>query len=380
MPNWQAASEVWMQRMIEYLEPHICYIAAYNPTEKKWRGKIHTIDLNRVNLLFRSGSKFHVISNEILERHKNNYMKRKINSSSVELIFINFAEVALKYQDIWIENKKKLFVHCHGYDVTWDLRRHESPNIPVFEQDYVDSVRKLSQRATFIANSKVTEQRLLDIGIDEKKIKLKYFGVHSSKYPIKKTDNKKQLKILYIGRLVDCKGPDFVIRAFDLACKMGLNAQLIMAGDGPLRVTCELLKKESKYSDNIYLLGAVDREKAQKLRNDADIFTAHNCKGRLSRQEEAFGVSIIEAMAASLPVITGKNGGVLETVVDRETGILVEPGDIEAHAEAFLKLANDYSLRCSMGKAGWERVKKNFSVENEMRQMLEILGFSSIRH
>ncbi|MCH8923254.1 MAG: glycosyltransferase, partial [Planctomycetes bacterium] len=69
----------------------------------------------------------------------------------------------------------------------------------------------------------------------------------------------------------------------------------------------------------------------ERLRAEADIFTAHNCTGPITRQEEAFGVSIVEAMAAGLPVVSGRSGSLPEIVEDRVDGILVEPGDREAH-------------------------------------------------
>jgi glycosyltransferase involved in cell wall biosynthesis len=190
----------------------------------------------------------------------------------------------------------------------------------------------------------------------------------------RKRVNVGELTILYLGRLVDFKGPEQVIRAFDVACKKGLNARLVLAGDGPLRVTCELLKRDLEYGHKIEIPGEMSWEKGQTLFLQADIFTAHNRKGPLTNQEEAFGVSIVEAMAHGIPVITGSNGGCTETIVHNETGILVEPGDIEAHAEAFLLLGKNADLRIKMGEKGRERVLVNYSPERERKRLLQIYG------
>ncbi len=141
-----------------------------------------------------------------------------------------------------------------------------------------------------------------------------------------------------------------------------------------MRARCEALRQASVYAERITFLGAVDADKGSELRASADIFTAHNCLGPLSRQEEAFGVTVLEAMAEAIPVVSCRSGGLLETVVHEETGLLVTPGDVEAHAAALLRLANDPVLRWRMGEAAWQRVHNCFSIEKERTQLLDILG------
>jgi len=113
--------------------------------------------------------------------------------------------------------------------------------------------------------------------------------------------------------------------------------------------------------------------------SEADIFTQHNIQGEITRQSEAFGVSIIEAMAHGLPVVCTKHGGVIESVVDGETGFMCDPGDIEAQADAFLKLANNIELRQNMGDAGRKRVAEYFNPEQEALQLREIMNISDSR-
>ena len=91
---------------------------------------------------------------------------------------------------------------------------------------------------------------------------------------------------------------------------------------------------------------------------------------------EAFGMSLIEAMACQVPVVATRVGGVTEIVENGKTGILVEPGDASALAEAILRLLSDEDLRKSMGKAARLRVVELFSweqiVENLLRQYKNI--------
>ena len=178
---------------------------------------------------------------------------------------------------------------------------------------------------------------------------------------------------------MDFKGPDIVIRAFEKACSMGFDGELIMAGDGPLRVTCELLIAHSPFKKRIRLLGAVNSDKGRKLMEEADIFTAHNCIGPLSGQEEAFGVTTIEAMAAGVPVINAKSGSIPELIEDGVSGILVQPSDIDGHAKAFMRLQSDTKLRLAIASNAWERVQSNFTREQESRNLRSILGLDTQR-
>jgi glycosyltransferase involved in cell wall biosynthesis len=216
---------------------------------------------------------------------------------------------------------------------------------------------------------------LLDIGIPAERIHVKYLGVPVASAPRVRSphSNPRELNILYLGRLVDCKGPDLTIRAFDSACQQGLQGRLILAGDGPMRAECERLRAASRCADQIEMLGAVDEATSKRLRSAADIFTAHNCLGRYTQQEEAFGVSIVEAMAAGLPIVSGANGSLPELVDDGEQGLLFPPGDIEAQATAFLKLANDSALRERLGRQAWERARERFTIEREMTALRSLL-------
>ncbi|HVE76717.1 MAG TPA: glycosyltransferase [Actinomycetota bacterium] len=373
LPFLNAPSELWMQRMIAALEPHISIIAAEPPMEPTWRG-IPTMPITDqpASFVSRVAGKLAGASPPGAE----GLIAKVANSKPIAKILVNYVELAVRFESVWLQTDKPLFVHAHGYDVTWDLRSHEEPSTNWFGDGYVDAVKRLSPRATFIANSQSTKSKLVEVGVPEDSVRVKYYGVPVPPAPRERKQND-SLAILFLGRLVDFKGPDHVIRAFELACDDGLRGHLTLAGDGPMRETCEILRAKSKYKDRVRLVGSVDLDGGQALRSRADIFTMHNQTGPLTRQEEALGVVILEAMADALPIISTRNGALPETVIEGETGILVEPGDIRAHADALLLLAGDPRLRAELGRAGWERAGKHFSAERERDRLLEILGITS---
>lgn len=385
-PHWAESSELWLRRMIRMLEPHLVAVGTTDLTPPHWARHITALTLHDhpAPAWRRAARKLRLPIRPTAAKSVDRIVHTAVSDPRVTAVLVHFLDFALRFEHVWRHTDKPLHVHCHGYDTQWDLRDHDTPEQPHFSPDYPARVRRLAARAMLIANSRCTAQRLASIGVPPERVTVKYFGVPDE--PERPTDHcstttgapqSETLELLYLGRLVDCKGPDLTIRAFKLACNRGLDARLTLAGDGPLRTTCELLRRHSPHAKRIRLLGPVDEETGLRLRTRADIFTAHNCVGPLTRQEEAFGVSIIEAMAASLPVVTGRSGGVCESVVHGETGILFDPGDVDAHADALTHLARDSDLRQRMGRAAQARVRAHFTCEQEHAALLRILGLAA---
>ncbi|MGW8227265.1 MAG: glycosyltransferase family 4 protein [Gammaproteobacteria bacterium] len=366
-PGLSLPSTLWMRRQLEMISDRVGYLFTDAGSAPEYSKKYYFVPL-------RTGAGR--LSNRILHYLNLFRLFRAVHSKNIDVVFVHYATTAVGYKKVFLTTRKRVVVHCHGYDVTWGLRDPASGD-PCHGARYVDQISSMPDNVVFIANSKRTIQRLLDIGIAHERIVLKYLGVDAPDIFPAKPGSADKLTVLYLGRLVDFKGPDIVIRAFEKACSMGFNGELIMAGDGPLRVTCELLAAHSPFSERISLLGAVDPDKGRKLMQEADIFTAHNCIGPLSGQEEAFGVTTIEAMAAGVPIINASSGSIPELIEDGVSGLLVQPTDINAHSEAFLKFRNSPELRQAIARNAWERVRDNFSIEQETRKLRKILSLDT---
>jgi len=83
--------------------------------------------------------------------------------------------------------------------------------------------------------------------------------------------------------------------------------------------------------------------------------------------------AVMEAMVVGKPVVAYQDGGVPEMVVDAETGLLCQPGDVEGLTRAILELAGDKALRDRLGEAGRERARELFSVERHVHRMEQVL-------
>jgi glycosyltransferase involved in cell wall biosynthesis len=372
MPKWSVPSETWMQRMMEELETDLGAVVS-NDTKGEMRWRNHTRAVSLVPY-----ARCHRLYKKLIRRiipdvsSYSQILIKEIRRPGITKVLCHYGAFAVKFMDVWERTDIPLYIHFHGYDATFDLRSYEQPDKKHFPDDYLSNILKLAGRAVIIANSEFTKTLLIEAGISPDRIRIKYLGV-----PVpaecKVHENRKEIHVLHLGRLVDFKSPDRTIEAFEIACSRGLHGKLVIAGDGPLRTTCELRKIRSPYKDSIQILGAVSADYAKELLSRADIYTQHNIKGEISRQSECFGVSIIEAMAAGLPVVGTRSGGVNETVVDGETGILLTPGDVEGQADAICRLANDPALRQRLGSAGHKRVSDNFSMEQETKTLRMIM-------
>jgi glycosyltransferase involved in cell wall biosynthesis len=141
--------------------------------------------------------------------------------------------------------------------------------------------------------------------------------------------------VLYAGRLSPEKGVLELVEAAN-------GIPLVIAGDGPLR---------ERVPD---ALGFVSHQDLDRLYTHAAVVACPSYR-------EGFGVVCAEAMAHGRPVVASAVGGLLDLVVDGETGILVPPGDVQALREALRRLIGDPELRRRMGEAGRERVRERFT-------------------
>jgi glycosyltransferase involved in cell wall biosynthesis len=163
--------------------------------------------------------------------------------------------------------------------------------------------------------------------------------------------------LLSVGRLRAPKDFATLVRAM-----AGLEARLRIAGDGPDRPALEA-EIDRLGLTNVELLGT--RQDVPELLARSDVFV-------LASHSEGLPMSVLEAMAAGLPVVASAVGGVPELVVDGETGVLVPPGASAALASALSRLVADPGLRDRLGAAGRQRAEHEFSLERFEREHLEL--------
>jgi len=178
------------------------------------------------------------------------------------------------------------------------------------------------------------------------------------------------LRILAVGRLSFFKGFDVLLRALR-ECS---DASLVLIGDGECRQSLQRQAADLGVQARVRFVGRLDMDapgNAALLRvyADADVF----CLPSIERAE-SFGLVLLEAMRARLPVIASAipGSGVGYVVRHEETGLLVPPKDAGALAHALRRLAADPELRARMGAAGAERFAAEFTLDRATEQVLSL--------
>lgn len=148
------------------------------------------------------------------------------------------------------------------------------------------------------------------------------------------------------------KGHDVLIRSFTLVRARVPNARLVVIGDGYLRTSLEALAEANGVSSAIHFAGAVSDHERDLLLAAAHVFTLPSRLPGGRFAGEGFGIVFIEAAARGLPVIGGNVGGAVDAVQSGSTGLLVDPTDHVAVADAISELLLDESRAASLGAAG----------------------------
>ena len=165
-----------------------------------------------------------------------------------------------------------------------------------------------------------------------------------------------QFTWLALGRLVVQKDYPTMLAAFVEVSRRYPEAQLLIAGDGPLRGRCEAMIAELGLTENMSLLGL--RADAPELLQAADGYV-------MSSAWEGLPIALLEAAASNLPIVTTAVGGNAEAVRDGISGFVVPPHDPHRLAAAMVQVMSlSDSERAGMGSAGESHIRDRYDLES----------------
>ncbi len=167
-----------------------------------------------------------------------------------------------------------------------------------------------------------------------------------------------------VARLAQPKRLDHLLKAARLVCDIAPKAQFIIVGDGPLRDQLERQAIQLDLApDHLRFLG--------NLQHITDFLMALDIFA-LSSETEGIPVAMLEAMAASRPVVATQVGGIPQVIKDRHNGLLVPPHDPNGLAQAILTLMEDSALRRSVALEGYRTVSARFSTDAVCQQIVAL--------
>jgi glycosyltransferase involved in cell wall biosynthesis len=185
-------------------------------------------------------------------------------------------------------------------------------------------------------------------------------GIDAASFAVARPAVGEAAEVVAVGRLRAPKDSLTLIRALALL-RGSFHATLV--GSGPDQRAVEDEVRRANLTGSVLLAG--ERDDVPELLASSAIFV-------LSSRSEALPVSVLEAMAAGLPVVATRVGGVPELVVEGETGLLVASADPPALAAALQRLLDDPELRAQFGAAGRARVEEHFALDSFLESHLDL--------
>jgi glycosyltransferase involved in cell wall biosynthesis len=208
----------------------------------------------------------------------------------------------------------------------------------------------------------------VDQGFPEEKVIVHYIGIDTDLFKADASVRREPI-VLFVGRLVEKKGCEYLIRAMARVQANCPEARLVVIGEGPLRVSLEKLAQQN--FPQATFLGAKAPDEVRDWMNRAFVFCVPSTTAR-NGDQEGFGLVFTEAQAMGLPVVSFASAGVPEAVANGSTGFLVPERDEEGLARNITTLLTDGQVwqRCS--EAGMARVRSHFNLRHQTGVLEEI--------
>ena len=277
--------------------------------------------------------------------------------------------------------KVPLIVTFHGYYATTEIIINQPQSLTTqtrnfvknrgqfFRELYFRNRDRLFQEGNyFIAVSEFIRSQLIEKGCPPEKIQVNYIGVDVDKF----TPNllvKREPIVLFVGRLIEKKGCEYLIEAIAQVQKTIPNIELVVIGDGILRSSLENLA--NNLLSNYRFLGVKPQETVQEWMNIAFLLGAPSVT-TATGESEGLPIVILEAQAMGLPVISSIHAGIPEAIVHEETGFLTQEKDGESLAKYILTLFENVELREKFSTLGRRRIETEFNLKLNAAKLEEI--------
>jgi glycosyltransferase involved in cell wall biosynthesis len=214
--------------------------------------------------------------------------------------------------------------------------------------------KQRSRRSSLAADLVIANSKATALSVRGSKPLVVYPGVAIP--PRTGTSTTGQFTIGVAARLAPVKGISFLIGAVALLREKIPHLRLVIAGDGPERPKLETQVRASGLEKAVRFAGWIDDVAAEL--SSWDLYVQPSLA-------EGLGISVLEAMAAGIPVVASDVGGLKEVIDDGATGFLIPPRDTGALATKIERLASEATLRAKMGEAARAHVIEHFNLERE---------------
>lgn len=261
-----------------------------------------------------------------------------------------------------------LIVTYHGLDATRTVK-DRLKQTALTPQLYLHRLNRLKQRADlFLTVTEHMREVLIEHGFPADKIRVHNLGIDTTFFS-PDPSMKREPIVLFVGRLVEKKGCEYLIEAMVEVQRQVPEARLVVIGDGPLRTSLEQMA--ARQLKGYQFLGRRSPAEVKMWMNRARVFSVPSIVAA-SGDREGFGIVFLEAQALGTPAVSFASGGIVESVAHGETGFLVAEKDIAALAAHIVQLLRDKSTWEAFSRRGLARVRTQFDMHIQSSKLEDI--------
>lgn len=297
-----------------------------------------------------------------LQREKTAAYLKVFRERRIEAALAEYGEMGVQVMDAAARAEIPLIVHFHGYDASVTS---------VLEEHRETYPRMFGIASAVIAVSRAMQRKLIELGAPAEKVHYNPYGVDCDRFRGADPGEAPPLFIA-VGRFTEKKAPQITITAFAKVLNACPDARLRMIGEGPLLEQCKLLANNLGISSAITFQGAQDHSVIEREMQNARCFVQHSVVAP-SGDSEGTPVSILEAGATGLPVVSTRHAGIPDVVLEGQTGFLVDEGDASGMADRMIQLAEQPELARVMGNAARKHILDNFSKHQRISNLWNII-------
>lgn len=292
---------------------------------------------------------------------KGRALTRSLKKNNIDLCYAEFGPNGVGAMGACEALAIPLVVNFHGYDI------HKT--------DVVNSYRERYQRLFQIAKAVVAvsremEQKLIALGCAAEKIHYLPCAPDDRFFDLTLETTPKAL--LAVGRFIDKKAPYLTLLGFKKVLEKHPDATLTMIGDGPLLTCCKNIAR-SQDIENVVFTGAIEHKSVLGYFKKTAIFVQHSVTDE-NGNKEGTPVSVMEANAAKIPVVSTRHAGIPDVIIDGESGFLSDEFDIDTMANNIITLLNDPQKLKAMGEQGQKTITSILGPDIYKRQLNDIIS------
>jgi colanic acid/amylovoran biosynthesis glycosyltransferase len=296
------------------------------------------------------------------------------------------------FQQSVFRNVRPDILHGHFAFESWRaIAAGRAGHVPLVTTFYGLDVDKLPRRrvwqrryeilfqrsAAIIAEGPFMAERIRRLGCPAEKINVVKIGISINTVTPSLAASDSAVNVVFVGLSREKKGPLDAGAAFCSAARMTPELKLHLVGDGPYHRRLVALFRRAGLLDRVVFHGMISHQAYLELVAKSQILLAPSVTARDGDSEGGAPVSVIEALAAGVPVVSTEHCDIPNIVAHGATGLLCKEHDVSALAENLARLAMNPTLRASMGTAGRIYAVAEHTIEIQARKIRSV--YDSVR-